>query len=93
MTALVIDSEKLKTIRKARKLGRGRLAKLSGLTERQIARLEGSVPLVGSGGAQAIERLSAALGVPPGALSGDLPLIDDDLEPASKTRCTNGCCD
>ncbi len=40
MTTLTIDAARLKTVRKARKIGRPKLAKLVGLTERQLAKLE-----------------------------------------------------
>lgn len=92
MTDLILDAENLKTVRKARKIGRPKLAKMVGLTERQIARLEGS------GGAQAnvsdaaMDRIAAALQVPLGTLTGHLDLIDGDLVPASEKTCTSGCC-
>ncbi len=40
MTTLTIDPLRLKTVRKARKLGRPKLAKLVSLTERQLTKLE-----------------------------------------------------
>ncbi|MGR3713635.1 MAG: helix-turn-helix domain-containing protein [Shimia sp.] len=89
MTALTLDSDRLKTVRKARKIGRPKLAKLTGLTERQLAKLEGnggtSVPEA------AVTRLSEVLQIPVMALTGELALIDDDLKPAQST-CTSGCC-
>lgn len=42
MTENRLDPARLKTIRKARKIGRPKLARLAGMTERQIARLEGA---------------------------------------------------
>ncbi len=39
MTTLTIDPQRLKTVRKARKLGRPKLAKLVSLTERQLTKL------------------------------------------------------
>ncbi|TCL09347.1 hypothetical protein BXY66_1392 [Shimia isoporae] len=91
MTALSIDASRLKTLRKARKIGRPKLAKLSGLTERQLAKLESSsgfTPLP----EPTVAKLSAALQIPTPALTGELPLIDDDLQPAQKSTCTSGCC-
>ncbi|MEM9350872.1 MAG: helix-turn-helix transcriptional regulator [Pseudomonadota bacterium] len=87
----MIDPGILKTVRKARKIARSRLAKLSGLTERQITRLETSSASAALP-TDALTRLSCALQVPEMALTGDLALIDDDLTPASEHRCTNGCC-
>ena len=79
--------ELLKTVRKARKIGRPRLAKLTGLTERQIARFETGTG-VPSG---ALAKLSAALQVPESVLTGEEPLADEDLMPAAE-GCTKGCC-
>ena len=92
MTATTIDAEKLKTIRKARKLGRPKLAKLSGVTERQIARLEGAAPMREAVSVATIERISVALQVPAGTLTGALQIIDSDLEPVSKAGGGCSCC-
>ncbi len=89
MTA-TLDAGTLKTVRKARKIGRPRLARLAGLTERQIARLETSAQ--GAVPQDVLMRLSAALQVPVEALTGALPLIDEDLIPAAQSSCKNGCC-
>ena len=92
MTDLVLDAEKLKTVRKARKIGRPKLAKLAGTTERQIARLETSGAAHGQVSDAMMDRIAAALQVPLGALTGHLDLVDGDLVPASETKCTSGCC-
>ncbi|SLN35101.1 anaerobic benzoate catabolism transcriptional regulator [Roseovarius albus] len=92
MSVMTIDAVRLKTVRKARKLGRPRLAKMSGLTERQVARFEGAGTASGEASIDTVSRLSEALGVPLGVLIGELDLIDEDLKPDSETRCTNGCC-
>lgn len=92
MTAVVIDASTLKTVRKARKIGRPKLAKLAGLTERQIARLEGAGSSTGTLPSDTVLRLAGALQVPAETLTGDLALIDDDLVPASEKKCTSGCC-
>lgn len=91
MTGQILDADRLKTVRKARKLGRPRLARLAGLTERQVTRLEGAGTAVGLG-PDAVLRLSAALQIPAEALTGALPLSEDDLSPASQSTCTSGCC-
>lgn len=90
MTALMIDANALKTVRKARKLGRPRVAKETGLSERQIARLEG----VGSKGGDvplaAALRLAHVLQVPVETLTGELQVSDAYLAPAAKPSCS--CC-
>lgn len=85
-------AQRLKTIRKARKMGRGRLAKLSGLNERQIARIErGNVQESGVDSMQ-LEQISSALQVMLETLNGDIPLTDADLLPISTSVCRGGCC-
>ncbi|WP_270727177.1 helix-turn-helix domain-containing protein [Shimia sp. Alg240-R146] len=88
MTTLSIDPQRLKTVRKARKLGRSKLAKMGGITERQLTKLETSK--AASLPEPAASRLAAALQIPTQALTGELPLIEDDLQP--KSTCTSGCC-
>jgi transcriptional regulator with XRE-family HTH domain len=91
MTDLMhIKSDRLKAIRKGRKIGRPKLAKLSGLTERKLAKIETetSTALPPS----IIAKLSAALQVPEPTLTGDFPLIEEDLNPVAKTQCKSGCC-
>lgn len=90
MTAITIDPTRLKTIRTSRKIGRPKLAKLTGLTERQITKFESaSAPQLS---AAALHRLAEALQTPAPTLTGEFPLTEDDLTPASATKCTNGCC-
>jgi len=91
MTDLLnIQSDRLKAIRKGRKIGRPKLAKLSGLTERKLAKIEGAalfaVPQ------STLGKLSTALQVPGPTLTGDFPVTDDDLSPLAKSQCTSGCC-
>ena len=90
MTAVAIAPERIKQIRTARKSGRVRLAKLTGLTERKLAALEqaGDATLE----AKVLFNMAAALHVPVPTLTGELAIIDEDLQPISETRCTNGCC-
>lgn len=88
MTEILINDSVLKTVRKARKIGRTRLAKLTGLTERQITRLE-----TGKGARisqTALNQISVALQVPPEVFTGEQPITDDDLLPASEV-CQTGC--
>ena len=79
----------LKSLRKARKLGRPKLAKMSGLTERQVARLEGAAPDRGVD-ADSVARLAVALHVAPGVLTGAEAVTDLDLATPAKPSC--GCC-
>ncbi len=91
MTDAAIIATTLKTIRKARKLGRPRLARMAGLSERQLSKLEGAArthPLK----ADAITRLATALGVPEAVLTGDMAVSETDLTPMAETKCTTGCC-
>ncbi|MEP2717173.1 XRE family transcriptional regulator [Pseudophaeobacter sp.] len=91
MTELVeIRSDRLKSIRKGRKIGRPRLAKLSGLTERKLAKIEAeSLSLMPR---SIVARLSDALQVPQPTLTGDFPVTDADTSPLEKEKCTSGCC-
>ncbi|GIT91066.1 hypothetical protein JANAI62_15210 [Jannaschia pagri] len=90
MTETNVLAERVKTIRKARKIGRPKLSKLVGVTERQVTRIEtGQMPVLPE--ALAL-RLSDALQVPVQALTGDVPLTDADLTEAPVSTCTSGCC-
>ena len=86
----LIAPDRLTQIRKMRGIGRPKLAKLSGLPERQIARLEGALPLKSEPSEEMLKRLSHALRVRPEAFSGDAPLTDADFEFAHATSCS--CC-
>lgn len=88
MTQVSILPDRVKTLRKARKIGRPKLAKLTGLTERQLTKLESSA---GTDLPEpSVERLADALNITPMVLTGELALLDEDLKPAS--TCTSGCC-
>ena len=89
MTDTMINPESLKTIRKARKLSRPRLARLTGLTERQVARLEGGVPARDNLSSAMVLRVAQALQVDPLDLSGEAP-TDHEIQPMSKSSCS--CC-
>ncbi|MEP0961706.1 MAG: helix-turn-helix domain-containing protein [Roseobacter sp.] len=91
MTDLVeIKSDRLKAIRKGRKIGRPKLAKLSGLTERKLAKVEAEATSMIPH--STITKLSDALQVPVPALTGDFPLTESDLNPLDKPQCSSGCC-
>ena len=90
MTDLTIDTDRLKTIRKARKIGRPKLAKLSGVTERKLAKIEaGQQSILPEA---LVLKLSDALKVPSPTLTGQFPLTEDDLKQDSGSTCTSGCC-
>ncbi len=90
MAEIQVDAERLKMIRKARKIGRPKLAKMSGITERQIGRIETSG--TASLNVSVLIRLSDALQVPPQTLTGEFKIVSEDLEPAPAPKCTSGCC-
>lgn len=90
MAELTIDTTRLKAIRKARKIGRPKLAKLSGLTERRLTKIEATHPCVLP--EALVLRLSDILNVPSPTLTGQFPLTEDDLKQANAPTCSNGCC-
>ncbi|MEM6589742.1 MAG: helix-turn-helix domain-containing protein [Pseudomonadota bacterium] len=88
---LPIDANVLKTVRKARKVGRPKLAKLTGLTERQISKLEGAA--ICEIEPATMTCLSEALKVPELVLSGEEPVSEMDMVPLATPCCSNkGCC-
>lgn len=87
---LTIDAAALKSVRKARKLGRPRLAREVGVTERQIARLEGVGPAREGVAPDLVFKLSAALEISTDVLIGEQALHDLDLAPRAKSSCS--CC-
>lgn len=90
MTDVAIDAETLKTIRKARKIGRPKLSKLSGMTERQVAKIEQSKH---STLPEAIAiRLAGTLQVPLQTLTGEQAMSGEDLQPAAKSSSGCSCC-
>mgnify|MGYP001797855356 FL=1 len=80
----------MKTIRKARKIGRPKLAKLTGLSERQITKIETAE--IDKLSHSALGRVAAALHVDAVVLTGDTGLSDGELQPLDKPKCTSGCC-
>ena len=91
MTAM-IHSGALKAIRTARKVGRPKLAKLTGMTERQIAKLETSAAEQSEVSDTVMVRISDALKVPSDVLSGETPVCEADMIPMVSTKCASGCC-
>lgn len=86
-----IQPKRLTEIRKARGVGRPRLAKLSGLTERQIARLEGAIPSKGIHTEDTILRLASALQVRPETLMSTEALTSEDFLVVPQSRCCSRC--
>lgn len=72
MTAL--KTKRISEIRKARNLSRPKLAKLMGVTERQVSRLEGALPWKGEFTEDMLLRLATALQVTPEFLLGYEPV-------------------
>ncbi|MEM8537590.1 MAG: helix-turn-helix domain-containing protein [Pseudomonadota bacterium] len=90
MADITVQPERIKTIQKARKIGRSKLAKMSGLTERRLTKLETSASA--NLDMSVVERLANALAVPAPTLTGEFEIVDADLQSASSTRCSSGCC-
>lgn len=88
---LSISPQKIQELRRARGFGRSKLAKLSGLTERQVARLEGALPWKGELTSGMALRIASALQVQPETLLGDQPLTEMDLVSAAPTSSCSCC--
>ncbi|PZX06068.1 helix-turn-helix domain-containing protein [Celeribacter halophilus] len=88
---LILQPERIQELRRARGMGRTKLAKISGLTERQIARLEGALPWRGELSSDMALRLAAALQVEPETLLGDQPLTEADKAARPKTTSCSCC--
>lgn len=89
MTDLAIDANRLKSIRTARKIGRPKLAKMTGTTERQVTKLETGA--LASLSPDMIDRLAEALEVSPQTLTGEADLCSTDLMPAMSTKSCSCC--
>ena len=90
MAELQIKTGQLKAIRVARKIGRPKLAKQVGITERQLAKIEKSETAKLS--INAVSRISEALQISSMTLTGEFPVVESDLHPIEKPKCTTGCC-
>ncbi|MCY3766833.1 MAG: helix-turn-helix transcriptional regulator [Gemmatimonadetes bacterium] len=76
-----IDSDRLRTLRKRKKLSRPDLARVSGINTRTIQRLENEPDKCKSTREDTVTRLAEALEVEPGVLTGELDLPDSDEAP------------
>ena len=90
MADLQIKTGQLKSIRVARKIGRPKLAKQVGISERQLAKIEKSETAKLS--SNTVSRLSEALQISTMTLTGEFPVSESDLQPIKKPKCTTGCC-
>ena len=90
MAELQIKTGQLKSIRVARKIGRPKLAKQVGISERQLAKIEKSETAKLS--SNKVSRLSEALQITTMTLTGEYAVSESDLEPIKKPKSTTGCC-
>lgn len=70
------DPNRLKQLRKGKRLTRNDLARKSKISERTIARLESETGRLTDARERTVNELAKALDVEPGVLTGDLPLPD-----------------
>ena len=87
---LQIKTGQLKSIRVAPKIGRPKLAKQVGISERQLAKIEKLETAKLS--SNTVSRLSEALQISTMTLTGEFPVAESDLQPIKKPKCTTGCC-
>ena len=87
---LEIRTERLKAIRKALKIGRPKLAKQVGISERQLVKIETSETARLT--EKVVSRISQVLQIHSMTLTGEFPVMDADLQPIQKSQCANGCC-
>ena len=90
MAELQIKTGQLKAIRVAQKIGRPKLSKQVGLTERKLAKIEKSETAKLSFNTES--RLSKALQISSMTLTGEFSVVESDLHPIEKPECTTGCC-
>ena len=90
MAELQIKTGQLKSIRVARKIGRPKLAKQVGISERQLAKIQKSETTKLS--SNTVSRQSEALQISTMTLTGEFPVSESDLQPIKKPKCTTGCC-
>ena len=69
-----IDPNRLRELRKRKRLNRVQLAEKARLSQRQITRLESEASAGSTARDQTVNSLAEALGVEPGVLTGDMPL-------------------
>lgn len=90
MLEIEIKTEQLKAIRVARKIGRPKLAKLVGISERNLTKIEKSETATLT--QSTISKLSHALQISSMTLTGEFPVAENDLKPIQKPTCKTGCC-
>ena len=76
---LEIRTERLKAIRNARKIGRPKLAKQVGISERQLVKIETSETARLT--EKVVSRLSQVLQIHSMTLTVEFPVMDADLQP------------
>lgn len=82
-----IDSDRLRTLRKRKKLSRPDLERVSGINMRTIQRLENEPDKSNTTREDTVTRLADALDVEPGVLTGELPLpVLDEAADADPVR-------
>ncbi len=69
-----IESNRLKELRKRKRLSRAQLADRSRISQRQIARLESEGAAANTARDRTVNELARALGVEPGVLTGEVPM-------------------
>ena len=74
----------------ARKIGRPKLAKQVGITERQLTKIETSEAVMLT--ENAVSKLCQALQINIKTLTGEVPMREEDLHPLQKPQCLSGCC-
>jgi len=82
----MLHSNRLYDLRKAKKLSRAGLARLSKVSVRTIQRLENPASGINNPHGNTLDRLAKALQVEPGVLTGDLPLPGSGNAPAFEPR-------
>ena len=81
-----IDPDRLRTLRKEKRLSRPQLAKLSGIAERTIQRLENEPHRCKKTQEHTLIELARALGVEQGVLTEELPLPESGKAPSSDSE-------
>lgn len=81
-----IDPNRLKELRKRKRLGQAQLADKSGISLRQIARLESKASAGSTAHDRTVYNLAEALGVEPGVLTGEMPMPAASARPPAGDR-------
>ncbi len=83
-TKMKIDADRLRTLRKRKKLSRPDLHRASGITVRTIQRLENDPDACKTTREDTVTRLANALDLEPGVLTGELTLPDAEKAPVAE---------